>query len=81
MRFLSVAFVLCASAAIAADDPWKLDDKLKILKPEDTKDAETVKPPKGAIVLFDGKDFANWTKSNGKDEVKWTLRDAASWRA
>jgi hypothetical protein len=26
-------------------------------------------------VLFDGKDLSKWTKSNGKDPVKWTLRD------
>jgi len=76
MRALSVLFVLAASAVLAADtDPWKLDDKLKILKPEDTKDAEGTKPPKDAVMLFDGKDFSKWTKTNGKDEVKWTLRD------
>lgn len=76
MRCLSVAFVLCCAVAIAADnDPWKLDDKLKILRPEDTKDVESVKPPTGAIVLFDGKDFSQWVKKDGKSEVKWTLKD------
>lgn len=76
MRCLSVAFVLCCTLAIAADnDPWKLDDKLKILRPEDTKDVESTKPPKDAIVLFDGKDFSNWVKRDGKNEVKWTLKD------
>ncbi len=76
MRFLSVAFVLGAAATLcAADDPWKLDDKLKILKPDDLKDAESVKPPTGAVVLFDGKDFSQWVKKDGKSEVKWTLKD------
>ena len=28
-----------ATLVIAADDPWKLDDKLKIAKPDDLKDA------------------------------------------
>jgi len=77
MRFLSVAFVLFASAAIAADDPWKLDDKFKAAKPEDLKDAESTPAPKGAIILFDGKDFSNWLKRDGKSEVKWTLRDGS----
>jgi 3-keto-disaccharide hydrolase len=63
------------AAVFAADDPWKLDEKFKAAKPEDLKDAEGTKPPKDAIILFDGKDFSKWTKTNGKDEVKWTLRD------
>ncbi|HSQ58052.1 MAG TPA: DUF1080 domain-containing protein [Gemmata sp.] len=72
---LSFGFVALSVVCAAAADPWKLDDKLKILKPDDLKDAESVKPPPGAIVLFDGKDLSKWTKTNGKDEVKWTLRD------
>jgi hypothetical protein len=75
MRFLSAAFVLCCSVAIAADDPWKLDDKFKPTKSEDLKDAESTPPPQGAIVLFDGKDFSKWLKRDGKSEVKWTFRD------
>jgi hypothetical protein len=75
MRFLSTLIVLSGSVAFAADDPWKLDDKFKALKPEDLKDAESTPPPKGAIILFDGKDFSNWLKRDGKSEVKWTLRD------
>jgi hypothetical protein len=71
----ALALALVPLAALAADDPWKLDDKLKIAKPDDLKDAESVPPPKGALVLFNGKDLSNWTKTNGKDEVKWTLRD------
>lgn len=76
MRFLLAACLLVPFAAFAADtDPWKPDDKLKIAKPEDLKDAEGTKPPEKAIVLFDGKDFSNWVKRDGKGEVKWTLRD------
>jgi hypothetical protein len=36
-----------------------------------------VPAPKGAAVLFDGKDFSQWVKRDGKGEVKWTLRDGA----
>ena len=76
MRLVLSLAMLVPLTALAADiDPWKLDDKLKIAKPDDLKDAESVKPPEGADVLFDGKDLSKWTKKDGKSEVKWTLRD------
>jgi hypothetical protein len=75
MRRLSIVVVLCSSVAIAAEEPWQLDDKFRAAKPEDRKDAETTPPPPGAIVLFDGHDFSKWLKRDGKSEVKWTLRD------
>jgi hypothetical protein len=75
MRFLFAICLLGSVPAFAADDPWKLDDKLKIIRKDDLKDAESVKPPKDAIILFDGKDFSNWLKRDVKGEVKWTLRD------
>lgn len=60
--------------AVAAADPWKLDADFKAAKPADLKDADGTPPPKGAVVLFDGKDFGKWQKRDG-GEVKWTLRD------
>lgn len=75
MRFLAALFVLVCSVAIAADDPWKLDEQFKAAKPEDLKDAPSTPPPAGAIVLFDGKDFSKWVKRDGKSEIKWTPRD------
>jgi hypothetical protein len=76
MRALVVLCLLVSPFALfAADDPWKLDDKFKAAKPEDLKDAEGTKPPKGAVILFDGKDFSQWVKRDGKGEVKWTLKD------
>ena len=72
---IALAVILPASLRAAEPNPWKLDDKFKALKDDDLKDAKGTPAPKGAIVLFDGKDVSNWTKTNGKDEVKWTLRD------
>lgn len=72
---LALAAGSLATAVAADNDPWKLDDTFKALKPEDLKDAEGTKPPEGAIVLFDGKDFSKWVKRDGKSEVKWNLRD------
>lgn len=79
MRTLYALALLAASVAVAAgaDDPWKLDDKFKAAKPEDLQDVKPVPAPKGAIVLFDGKDFSQWVKRDGKNEVKWTLKDGA----
>jgi hypothetical protein len=79
MRLAFALTVLAAPLAVlAADpDPWKLDDKFKAAKPEDLKDAASTPAPKGAVVLFDGKDFDKWVKRDGKGEVKWTLKDGA----
>ena len=73
MRFLSVV-VLLAGVSVASAQ-WKLDDKFKPAKPEDLVDAKATPAPEGANVLFDGKSVEKWTKTNGKDEVKWTLKD------
>jgi hypothetical protein len=80
MRSLFAALVLSLPISLLAAeaDPWKLDAAFKALKEDDLKDAKSTPAPKGAIVLFDGKDLSGWTKSNGTDEVKWTLRDGGA---
>ena len=76
MRLAFALALLAAPFTLAADtDPWKLDDKFKAAKPEDLKDAASTPAPKGAVVLFDGKDFSKWVTRDGKGEVKWTLKD------
>ncbi|MBX9578900.1 MAG: DUF1080 domain-containing protein [Gemmataceae bacterium] len=74
MRTLAGILVMVVASAAVAADPWTLPADFKAAKPEDLKDAGSTPPPKGAVVLFDGKDFSQWEKRDG-GEVKWTLRD------
>ena len=78
MRFLA-SFALAlfvASAAPAEDKYWDISD-LKVAKPEDKEDVKGTPPPKGAIVLFDGKNLDNWAKTDGKTAAPWKLVDGA----
>ncbi|HJZ57219.1 MAG TPA: DUF1080 domain-containing protein, partial [Gemmataceae bacterium] len=77
MRVLSCAVVLVATVIAGAADPWKLDEQFKAAKPEDLKDAASTPPPKGAIILFDGKNTDAWVKKDGKSKVEWKLVDGA----
>jgi hypothetical protein len=43
---------------------------LKLKKPEDKVDVKSTPAPKDAVVLFDGKNFDNWSHTNGKP-VEW----------
>jgi hypothetical protein len=56
---------------------WKLDTTFKPAHPDDLKDAPSTLPPSGAVILFDGKSLAAWTKKDGKSPIAWTLVDGA----
>ena len=69
-RLVWAAAAVFAAAALAADPYGDISD-LKIAKPEDKVDVKPTPPPAGAIVLFNGKDLDNWTKTDGKTPAGW----------
>src|SRR5262249_47912543 len=77
MRYLSALALALFAVSADADKTWDISD-LKVAKPEDKEDAKGTPPPKGAVVLFDGKSLDNWTKLDGKKPAEWKLVDGGA---
>jgi hypothetical protein len=65
------ALLLVASSVCLAQYGDISDLKLK--KPEDKVDVKSTPAPKGAKVLFNGKDLDGWVKQGGKSAAHWKL--------
>lgn len=70
---LFFSLFLCSPAAYAGEDPYGPLGDHPVLKQEDREDMKMVPAPKGAIVLFDGKNLDNWVKRDGKAAPGWKL--------
>jgi hypothetical protein len=70
-----MASLFLFSSVVKADDPYGDFGDLKVAKPEDKVDVSSSPAPEGAIILFDGKNLDNWTKTDGKTPASWTILD------
>jgi hypothetical protein len=69
----SLAIVLIPCIPVPSLAQYGSISDLKLNKPEDKVDAKGEPPPKGAIILFDGKNLDNWTTLDGKGNATWKL--------
>ncbi len=63
------AVVLCLSGLALAS--------VTSVQTKDHYDEKPVKPPRGALVLFDGKDTSSWMQRGSNEPCQWTIEDGA----
>src|SRR4051794_37843825 len=69
---------LFLAGTLPADEPYGSTGDLKVARPADKEDVQSVPAPKGAVVLFDGKILSAWhSRRDPKAPAKWQLVDGA----
>jgi len=75
MRSVQSGAIVLIALAISAQARAQYGDisDLKVAKPEDKVDVQSVPPPPGSIILFDGNNLEEWIKTDGKTPATWEL--------
>src|SRR5262245_51078225 len=76
---LTLSFLVAVAFVTAAPAQYGDISDLKLNKPADKEDVTSAAPPKGTLVLFDGKNLDQWvTRNDPTKPAAWKLVDGGA---